>query len=221
VRAKTMFRLVARVGALALAMLMVIGVRPSLAATWVTEEALPAGDCSPTYGTACGEYTLTNNSSVSSVFGFVVGNSFTSDAAVIPDLAPLWSAAVINETDWNAGGVQLVMHITPSGPDVTLLDSSSLGSWDTYFGSDTSANAYWITADGIGAFLPLEEGGGFLWQPFLLASNYIILGGSAPNDILAAGTIGQVPVPASLPLFVSGLGALGFFGWRKRRASAA
>jgi hypothetical protein len=29
------------------------------------------------------------------------------------------------------------------------------------------------------------------------------------------------PLPAALPLFASGLGALGFLGWRKRRKAAA
>jgi hypothetical protein len=35
-------------------------------------------------------------------------------------------------------------------------------------------------------------------------------------------TTGVTPLPAALPLFVTGLGALGLFGWRrKRKASAA
>ena len=32
---------------------------------------------------------------------------------------------------------------------------------------------------------------------------------------------GITPLPAALPLFASGLGALGFLGWRKRRKAAA
>ncbi|MGH9692930.1 MAG: PEP-CTERM sorting domain-containing protein [Bryobacteraceae bacterium] len=31
----------------------------------------------------------------------------------------------------------------------------------------------------------------------------------------------ETPLPAALPLFASGLGALGFAGWRKRRKRTA
>ena len=34
------------------------------------------------------------------------------------------------------------------------------------------------------------------------------------------GTASAVPVPAALPLLLSGLGALGFAGWRKKKAAA-
>jgi len=33
----------------------------------------------------------------------------------------------------------------------------------------------------------------------------------------APGTVGAVPLPATLPLFASGLGALGLLGWRRKR----
>jgi hypothetical protein len=32
---------------------------------------------------------------------------------------------------------------------------------------------------------------------------------------------GQVPLPAALPLFATGLGALGLLGWRRKRKGAA
>lgn len=38
---------------------------------------------------------------------------------------------------------------------------------------------------------------------------------------LATNGVSEVPLPAALPLFASGLGALGFTGWRKRRKNAA
>jgi len=31
----------------------------------------------------------------------------------------------------------------------------------------------------------------------------------------------QTPLPAALPLFASGLGAIGLFGWRRKRKNAA
>ena len=35
------------------------------------------------------------------------------------------------------------------------------------------------------------------------------------------GTVGAVPLPATLPLFATGLGALGLLGWRRKRKAAA
>jgi len=32
--------------------------------------------------------------------------------------------------------------------------------------------------------------------------------------------IGTTPIPAALPLFATGLGALGLFGWRRKRKAA-
>jgi len=38
--------------------------------------------------------------------------------------------------------------------------------------------------------------------------------------ISAAGDIVATPLPAALPLFASGLGAIGFIGWRRKRKNA-
>ena len=35
------------------------------------------------------------------------------------------------------------------------------------------------------------------------------------------GFLAETPLPAALPLFASGLGALGLLGWRRRKKSAA
>jgi hypothetical protein len=37
----------------------------------------------------------------------------------------------------------------------------------------------------------------------------------------ATFTVTQTPLPAALPLFATGLGAMGLFGWRKKRKAAA
>ena len=46
---------------------------------------------------------------------------------------------------------------------------------------------------------------------------------SAMNDLYykTASSVSTVPVPAGLPLLVSGLGGLGLMGWRRKRAAAA
>jgi hypothetical protein len=43
-----------------------------------------------------------------------------------------------------------------------------------------------------------------------------------PNEFVAAApTLSETPLPATLPLFASGLGALGLLGWRRKRKNAA
>lgn len=48
------------------------------------------------------------------------------------------------------------------------------------------------------------------WQA--IALDNLIVDTSVPNT---------VPLPAALPLFASGLGALGLLGWRRKRKNAA
>jgi len=38
-----------------------------------------------------------------------------------------------------------------------------------------------------------------------------------PFNIVASASVSQVPLPASLPLFGTGLALMGFFGWRKKK----
>jgi hypothetical protein len=39
----------------------------------------------------------------------------------------------------------------------------------------------------------------------------------ATNDLEFPPTVPQTPIPAALPLFATGLGAMGLFGWRRKR----
>ncbi len=55
----------------------------------------------------------------------------------------------------------------------------------------------------------------FLDPIFLAPAGYSILTSPGIGNGLAV-----TPIPATLPLFTSGLGALGLFGWRKRRKAA-
>jgi hypothetical protein len=41
------------------------------------------------------------------------------------------------------------------------------------------------------------------------------------DDVSVAPVIGTTPIPGALPLFASGAGVLGFFGWRRKKKSAA
>jgi hypothetical protein len=49
---------------------------------------------------------------------------------------------------------------------------------------------------------------------------YVWTWGTGPDQSFTL-EIGATPLPAALPLFVTGLGALGLLGWRRKRKSAA
>ena len=40
-------------------------------------------------------------------------------------------------------------------------------------------------------------------------------------DLTSISAVSEIPLPAALPLFATGLGALGLFGWRRKRKQAA
>jgi hypothetical protein len=44
---------------------------------------------------------------------------------------------------------------------------------------------------------------------------------SLSGYIIEYDTVGTTPLPAALPLFASGVGALGLLGWRRKRKNAA
>ncbi len=56
----------------------------------------------------------------------------------------------------------------------------------------------------------------------LANSTFLNNSASFGNDIYNnGGTVAATPLPAALPLFASGLGALGLFGWRRKRKPQA
>jgi hypothetical protein len=79
----------------------------------------------------------------------------------------------------------------------------------------------------LGTFTPTLSGfGAETSLPFsvIAGSNYTVIFQGTPPDgadrssfIDGVSLVASVPVPATLPLFASGLGALGLFGWRGRR----
>jgi hypothetical protein len=62
------------------------------------------------------------------------------------------------------------------------------------------------------------------WTQYTYGSGTSLSGSTdlTVNAIVSADTaIGTTPLPAALPLFASGLGALGMLGWRRKRKAAA
>jgi hypothetical protein len=56
---------------------------------------------------------------------------------------------------------------------------------------------------------------------FADSTSFLFTAGSGTATVNAVGPVATTPIPASLPLFASALGGLGFVGWRRRKASEA
>jgi hypothetical protein len=55
----------------------------------------------------------------------------------------------------------------------------------------------------------------------VLSFTQTTLSGSEASPIIDNVTISETPIPATLPLFATGLGAFGLLGWRRKRKNAA
>ena len=76
--------------------------------------------------------------------------------------------------------------------------TNGVGPWGSISGIDSTAE--WIWADNASPYA---------YADFSTAVN-------APSE-----TVASTPLPGTLPLLASGLGALGLFGWRRKRQAVA
>jgi hypothetical protein len=98
---------------------------------------------------------------------------------------------------------------------LNVLDGISIADVNSAFGFLTLGDGGTVTA----IFAPGVAVGATL---FLLAGE---VGGNG-EDLLATVAVsdqapGEVPLPAALPLFATGLGIMGLAGWRRKRKAAA
>jgi hypothetical protein len=169
-----------------------------------------------------GTYNFTSGSQPS-VSGFN-GTSFTN---IGPNNAPLF----LNLSNGDLLSGQVAFG-GPRAPEGQLVDNHPLNSGlDQLIGTlDVSAPPLCGLFCSSGAFSQLST---FPITLNLLGTSSSTLadllgtGGSAVMTV-TGGTIGsplttpnEIPVPAALPLFASGLGALGLLGWRRKRRAQA
>ena len=97
-----------------------------------------------------------------------------------------------------------------NGGILTLVNSILEGNTAVYGGGNGNGNG-----DGGGIY----NNGGMV---NLANSTFLNNSASFGNDIYNnGGTVAVTPLPAALPLFATGLGALGLLGWRRKRKNAA
>lgn len=92
--------------------------------------------------------------------------------------------------------------------------SNGFGGYTSTYPGDTWAQLLANVGSTIVAYIVLDLDAGWLADQHLLVNNFTVNG-----DVFSATS--ATPLPAALPLFASGLGALGLLGWRRKRKAAA
>jgi hypothetical protein len=91
----------------------------------------------------------------------------------------------------------------PQIGELCLLDSSTL--CVNTAGENNAVVVFFVTASG-----------GLSFDGALVSTT-----SATRNALTTSGTVTQTPIPATLPLFATGIGGLGLLGWRRRRKARA
>ena len=78
----------------------------------------------------------------------------------------------------------------------------------------------------LGSLVTECDGNNCVAGTYYMAGTFLVLNGPTIGDLDGPTTFGAAadsatPIPAALPLFASGLGAFGFYGWRRKKKAAA
>ncbi len=123
-----------------------------------------------------------------------------------------WSIYGGSNTDYNVLWVTCPSASCPTGYPINNIEPgqtlSGFQVTDTNANSVTSVSWYAVT---VGYYAPPQTG-----CSFICGAPYTNPG----FEGLAAPAISETPLPATLPLFAAGLGALGLLGWRRKRKAA-
>ena len=166
------------------------------ASTITFETSLPSG-------VSVSGGSTTNNSGCGALCGFN-----TTPGGQFFYLLEAGSATFTFSTPINAFG----MYIT--GLQTDLVPQETLTFFD---GSQQTINTPTSTGGG-GAFVGFTDFGQSIVSVTYNATNDIV----SLDDVLYSGaSVSSVPLPGALPLFATGLGALGLLGWRRNRKAAA
>ena len=135
----------------------------------------------------------TNGGSTAALDIFVTASNLTSPVGSVPFLSTFTTNAV------------------PSGWTVT--ESTFLDARNTVFGTTTSLGSDAFTGIDTGSALTIAA----VTAPYSITQEYIIRANGISGSANSTMDVSAVPIPGTLPLFASGLGALGLLRWRKKR----
>jgi len=143
----------------------------------------------------------------------MLGGISSSYASPLQLSAADYSYTILENTNLilDAANGLLVNSVNTSGSPITnvsILSSSNPGLVSASLTDPSSGAVEFFTTFG-------ELGTDVVTYDFTLAS------GGASNIGTVDIAVTTTPLPAALPLFAGGLGALGLFGWRRKRKAAA
>jgi hypothetical protein len=181
---------------------------------------------SDTYGGPAGQWstatTYTIDLTESVYYLHVIGSNYTPENG-------LWGSA--GTTDGNGGNPNAFLgHFSISGGGYTFANSSTSLDTDAthWFGIAVSDNTSWTTpVNLVQSFGPNGTAPWGLIAGIPVSAEWIW---SDPDNAAYADLSTKImnvnsadlitPLPAALPLFASGLGAIGLLGWRRKRKNA-
>jgi hypothetical protein len=153
----------------------------------------------------------------------------------VPDIISQFITVTVATGTWSASNSSLTANFTftiptPNGP--TTDGGTITGAQVNGSGAKGTLSIVWPNqpvefdfADGTKLDVTLGSlvtacftGNSCIAGTYFMSGTFLVLNG--PTTV-SGGQVSEVPIPAALPLFASGLGAFGFFGWRRKKKRAA
>ena len=143
-------------------------------------------------------------------------------------LPPTGSFSVSLYNDDSAAPAAVALFTTsPALPDSILSGSPTAVDFGPVSWSLAANTRYWIGLNGVGSQVTwswsTDTSGVGVSGEYFVNANGTFTNDNGPYQMLLTGnpvSVSATPLPAALPLFASGLGALGLLGRRKKRKAA-
>ena len=162
--------------------------------------------------------------------------SFAASAATLPFNFTFTVPTIGLALGYTVTGMLTVDTVADAATSVVVTNNTATGGFGTgqYFGSQLFSNSFTVSGGTITAY-SFQSDGGFNGPPNVTCCTLTMFSspvGAGLSDLpFTTGTIAgvsvaftppvsSVPLPATLPLFATGLGALGLLGWRRKKAAA-
>jgi hypothetical protein len=149
-----------------------------------------------------GQYTVSNNSTAWYIWGFAVSNPGAVGGATATSTFTNW-AGIVAQLDFGQSVLLPAFAYATGDADISDINKPKL-----------------VTTNLANYIAPGTVADKFHFTPGAVASDFGLLLIDANGDISqvnGVATDGTTPLPAALPLFASGAGVIGFFGWRRKR----
>ena len=137
-------------------------------------------------------------------FGSFTGLNVFSTSSGIPTSTSLETGTLLSA---NSGVAKFSLSISVSVGDVLAIEPLT-----------TYSSFYWLADSGANGY---NGGGDYYIHPTYNVNNWTATGADNNFETFVTTGVSATPLPASLPLFASGLGAFGLLGWRRKRKKVA